>query len=262
MTSVNASVWAQKIDGNSVRISELERIVFQSHPEVLAAIDADKLHAASEQTKRPANATTWLWVLLGLVVVFAPITGVAIYGSHRYLDIEPLEAATSIPIAGLCFAITLVAQVVVTAIWISQGALRSRPVLIYAVVTAVLAAFATAGVPRVADEAAIDAGFWYWPIPATVATGLLLASAVLLRWRAHGTVSPRAAGYKLVRQTIGALPADVRRQLRKDRDAAVRHLHERGLLNDSRAQVAAGAELGRLHRLELIWEEKDERDQG
>lgn len=259
MTMSNAASWAQSVEGTSFRISEVERIAFRSHPDVLAAISADGDEAATEADRSRRRGTGWLWLLIGIVVLVAPVLGVAVYGQHSYLDIPPLPAQTSMPIAGVCFLITVVLQLVFAVGWLAQGALWSPLLLAYALLTSVLAGFAAVGMPNAAAAQQYDLGPWRWPSLIALGVGVALTIALLLRIAARGRVSARATGWKRVRQTVGALPAAERRCIRAERNEAVRVLGDRGILDATRMQLASGAELGRLHRLEAIWKELDER---
>ncbi|MFE6735291.1 hypothetical protein [Microbacterium sp. NPDC057650] len=67
MTPGDPQSWARAVENQSFRISEVERIVFRAHPEVIQAIDADEAddHA-------PRRGSTWMWIRVGLVPLFAP----------------------------------------------------------------------------------------------------------------------------------------------------------------------------------------------
>jgi len=256
MSFTDARTWAGSVDPAVFRISELERVLFQRHPDVIAAIHDDD--PTTDAERRGAWSSGWIWAPIGIVILFAPVLGVAIYSEHSYLDIPPTPASVSLPVSALCFAITFIIQAILASVWLRQGAMWSPWAFGYAVLSALLAGGASIGLPGVAAAQDHPSGLWHVPAVAALALGAIWALALVLRMRTRGRVSRHASGWRRVRQTINALSATERRALRQERRAAVDVLQQRGILDQDHAQIAAGSELGRLHRLEPIWKRLEE----
>lgn len=257
MSPVNAQEWARRSDESSLRISELERVVFRAHPEVLAALEVDRAGAGADAS-RQAYPGSGRWSIIGMfVILLAPMAGVSTYSLGPATNFERIDASIAIPITGVCFVITLIAQGLAAIMWISQGAVWDGAILFYGAMSAVLGWFATIAIPRIALKDGVAPGTWYWSVPTAAVVGVLLAAAVWSRRSTH----ERATGFQLVEQTVSALSERKREELRRDRNAALRILHERGVLGDVRVQVAEGADLGALERLELVWKARDAHSQ-
>ena len=262
MTFSSAQEWARSdAAAADPSLATLERVAFQRHPLIVDAFDGTRGEATEHAARRRLPGSGWLWLLLALVMLFAPLLGVAIYGEHRYLDLGVTPASTSIPVSGLCFAVTLLIQLALAIGWVRGGAVWSTPIFGYAAVSGTLAVFATFGVQNVArDQGHPGPGLWLVPIVAAAVAGCTLALANVVRIRAQGRgADPRLTGRRQVKALVQALPASERRMIKQDRNAAVDILAERGFLGDLHAQTATGQPLGNLTWIEQYWKDRDER---
>ena len=265
----NARSWAEDHSlANVPRLARLEGFAFQHHPEIVAAFGADgaaMARFAAVNRRGPARRVgNVLLVVVGIAVVLALVLGVAIYGdAPAYVapTAEPLPAQVAVPISGVCFLVTALAQSVAWIGWLRGGARWSPVLLAAAVVAAVMAAFASAGIPNTAArDGYADTAVWIWPVWLTLALSAALAVGILLRVRSRSpepvddpvdapvTVSDRERARMLVR----ALPVDERRAVQEDRDAALRILADRGLLDTPTLERALAADLGTLFTLDPI----------
>lgn len=235
-------------------LAALERGILAGHPEVIAAIDADDVTRVGRgSAMRNIGA-----VVVMAVILLAPILGVAIYGEHPYLgNVPTTPPSTSVPIAGTCFALVVVAQLVIAAVWLRRGALWSVPVLLYGLWSGGLALFAALGTANVAAAAGYDPTGWRTPIVAAAVCGGATVLAVLARVGARARVPAHVTGWQRVRRTVAALPKRERDALRARRDAAIRELADRGLITEARRVSASGSALGELRRMEQVWRRLD-----
>ncbi|MBO1741458.1 hypothetical protein [Leifsonia sp. TF02-11] len=235
-------------------LAALEREILANHPEVIAAIDADDVSGVA----RPSALRNIGSVVAVAVIVLAPLLGVAIYGEHPYLSSVPkTPASTSVPVAGVCFAVVVLAQLVIAATWIRGGALWSVPVLLYGLWSGALALLSAIGTANVARDAGYDPAGWRTPIIAAAVCGGALVLAVLARIGARARIPARVTGWQRVRRTVGALPKHERDALRARRNTALRELADRGAITEARRVSASGAALGELRRMEQVWRRLD-----
>lgn len=266
----DARSWAQDHSlANVPRLARLEGVAFQAHPEIVAGFGADgqamaRVAAAASRSSGARTIGTAVMVVLFIAALIAPVLGVAIYGdAPAYVapTAEPYPADVAVPISSVCFMIAALTQLVCAVLWLRRGALWEPGLLVISAATAVLAGFAAIGLPNVADRDGFDLGAWIVPVWLTIAIGGLLALGIVLRRAVRApdtgpertapprpTVSDRERSRMLVR----ALPDAERQAVQDDRDAALRILAERGLLDDETLGRALDADLGTLFVLDPI----------
>lgn len=265
----DARSWARDQSLAAVpRLGRLESVAFQAHPGIVASFGADGaslaavMAAAARRTpaRRLGNAAM---VLIGILLLLAPVVGVAIYGdAPAYVapTAEPLPAEVAVPVSGVCFAIAALSQLALGIGWLRAGARRSFPVALLAGANTVLAVFAAFGLPGVAARDEVPVGAWIVPVWATIAiAGLLTVACVLRRGALPADPAPAAlpgaptvSDGERARLLVAALTHDERVAIRTDRDEALRILAERGLIDDDLRTRALGADLGTLFTLDTL----------
>jgi len=266
----DARTWAQEHSlANVPRLARLEGFAFHAHPEIVASFGPDgaaMARFAAEHRRSPARtAKNWLVGVLGGIALLSPMLGVAVYGrAAPYIapTADPIAAPVSVPIAGICFAVCTLVQIGLWIAWLRGGARWSPVVLGVAGISAVLAAFAASGIPRVSSRDAFAAGAWMIPVWTALILGGALAIAVLLRVRAgrRGAVEeepparPTVSDGERARRLVLELPEAERRLARVDRDDALRILAARGLIDDATLTRALSADLGTLFTLDPVRE--------
>ncbi|WP_306232993.1 hypothetical protein [Agrococcus beijingensis] len=246
-----ATAWADDLSAAvEPRLGILEAYALQRHPDALQHMGEDGAGLARvAAAKGSGMAGLWL-VLPALLAIVAPVIGFAAVvgdpaGFHR------MEASTSVPIAGVCFAIAAVVQLVAAIWWLRSGRARHYMLFILAFGTAVLGA-ATWWVMGAASSFDGFDGAAAWRVPVLIASVLGAAYGVLMLalGRPAGVDEAAApAGGDGLHAALAAIPGDELREIRADRDAALARLVERGKLSAEVAGRAARAELGTLHRL-------------
>lgn len=266
----DARSWAQDHSlANVPRLARLEGIAFQSHPEVVETFGADGqslagVVRAGRGRSRGRSASTAVLVVLGILILLAPVIGVAIYGdAPAYIapTAEPYPAEVSVPISGICFAVAALTQLVLAIVWLRGGARRSVELGTVAGATTVLAVFAAIGLPNVSAQDGFDLGAWIVPVWATILIAGPLTVAIILRRgvrpdapaespdvRMPATVSDR----ERARLLAAAVPAPEREVIAADRDDALRILADRGLIDADVLERALVADLGTLFTLDPI----------
>ncbi|UUT35822.1 hypothetical protein [Microbacterium elymi] len=144
----------------------------------------------------------------------------------------------------------------------ARGARWSPLLLGLAVIAAVLAGFATAGIPRVSARDDFAFGAWIVPVWVTLVLGGVLAIGILLRVRVRtpeptataATAAPAVSDRERARTLVRALPSSEQGALQADRDDALRILAGRGLIDDATLERALGTDLGTLFTLDPIRE--------
>jgi hypothetical protein len=266
----DARSWARDHSlANVPRLARLEGFAFQAHPEIVATFGADgaamvRFAIEHERRRKPAHRAKNLVIgVLGVVMLLAPIAGVAVYGAWfikgAYFA-DPLEAQVAVPVAGVCFMIAALTQVVLWVVWLRGGAHWSPFLLGMAVLAAVFAAFAAIGVPNSAARDDYDASGWLWPVWVTLVLGVALAIGILVRRGVREAepeaepepASPNLSDRERARMLVDRLPDAELRAVRDDRDDALRILAERALLDEATLQRALAADLGTLFTLDPI----------
>lgn len=247
-----ATEWADDLSAAvEPRLGILEAYALQQHPDALRHMGEDGAGLARVAAAHGGvKAGLWL-VLPALLAVVAPVIGFAAVvgdaaGFHR------MDASVSVPIAGVCFAIAAVVQVVAALWWLRSARARHYTLFILSFGTAVLGA-ATWWVMGAASslDGFPDAAAWRLPVLLAVAAG---AAYGVLMLALGGPAAPETevltrADADGLRAALAAIPDDELRAIRADRDAALARLVERGKLTQETAERAARAELGTLHRL-------------
>ena len=266
MTSpyADAREWARDQSlANTPRLARLEAFAFQQHPEIVAGFGPDGASLAARWKPRSVvrSGAGIAFALLGIAGLIAPLAGVALYatGLSMFALVDPLPPEIAVPGAGICFAVAVVAQLVLWFAWLREGATWSPGTLTMTAAAAVMAGFAAIGLPRIAADRDYDLGGWLWPIIATFVVATALTAAILLR-RGHRvavveepvpsapTLSNRERGRMLARE----LPELERTRIRAERDDALRILRERGLLDEDTLARALAADLGTLFTMDPI----------
>jgi hypothetical protein len=239
----------------------LEAVACQAHPDVVATFGDDGAAVAALLGRRPAGAVrrglTGLGILLALIGVIAPVAGMAVLGAESYL-IDRVPAEVSVPIAAAAFAVGAVTMLIAGLSWWRSGAKWSGLLFGVVVVAVVSAVFATVSMPTVSgrDGYPLPAAMTV-PVWATLVLGVVLLFALLARFRVREpeeqappasvtTVGDRHAAEQAAR----SIPEAERAAIGADRDAALRILAERGLIDEETLERALHAPLGTLFTLD------------
>lgn len=257
----SALAWAEQQSASATpRLGMLEAYALQRHPEALAQAGPDGAALAALVAPRGAGAAMrdvggWL-VGLGLVaVLLAPLVGMAsLLGDP--VGVWRMSIADSAPIAGVCFALAALVQLVVLGVWAARGRRRSPLWLSVSIATAVLGAIALWFGSGLAQSAGFGAwAGWSLPIIAAIAIAVLAAALQLLLARApvatpEASEPATAVGGATPHAALAAMTPAARREVLADRDAAIASLERRGLLDADVAARARSASLGSLHLLD------------
>lgn len=240
----------------------LEAVAFQSHPETVATFGDDGAAVADLLGRRQPSGgrrvMTWIVGVLAVLGFLAPISGVAAIGADSYL-IEGFPASVSVPIAMVSFTFAATAQLIAIVVWWRAGAYWSGMLCGIGVVSAICAGLALISIPNVArhDDYELPP-FALGTVWATMITSILLIVLVVLRFRirvseptdADPRTVPTITAAHTAEQAVRALPADERNVMVADRDAALRILAERGLIDDALLGRALAAAPGTLFTLD------------
>lgn len=258
----DARSWAEAHSAaGSVRLGMLEAMACQSHPEVVATFGDDGAAIAELIDHRAPGAArralSGIGVVLVIAALIAPIAGVAVLGAESDL-VERMPADRSVPIAAVCFVLAVVVLLVTGVAWVRGGAGWSGMVCGLGAVFALCGVFASISMPTVSGRDGYDLPtLARVPVWTTLALGVLLAVATTLRHRvrepepevapaAPTTTSDRHAAELAAR----SIPDAERVAILADRDAALRVLAERGILDGTTLDRALSAPLGTLFALE------------
>ncbi|MBO1769778.1 hypothetical protein [Agrococcus sp. TF02-05] len=250
----SALAWADDLSAAAEpRLGILEAYALQRHPAALEHMGDDGAGLARVAGAK-GSGMAGLWLLLPLLLaVVAPVIGFAALlgdplGYHR------LDGDASVPIAGLCFAVAAIVQVVAAVRWLRGPRPRDRQLLLLGLGTAVFAALSWWVMGSAASLASVaGAGGWRAAVLVAGALGLVLAALVLALGRGDATAAAphgAPADRDALAAALAAVPDDELRRIRDDRDAAIALLAERGRLAPEIADRARRAELGTLHRID------------
>lgn len=243
------------------RLGLLEAVACQAHPEVVATFGDDGAAIAGILGRRPAGVVrrwfTGIGLLLVIVGCVAPIAGVAVIGAETYL-VDRIPAERSVPTAAVFFSIAVAMLIVTGVVWLRSGARWSDVVCGIGVVSALCGAFASISMPTVSgrDDYELPT-IMQLPVWTTLAIGALLALVTALRLRVREpepqptpvtpvTISERHAAEQAAR----SIPGTERDAILADRDAALRILADRGLLDETTLGRALASPLGTLFTLD------------
>ena len=251
-----AAAWADDLSAAAEpRLGILEAYALQRHPAALEHMGEDGAGLARVAAAK-GSGMAGLWLMLpALLALIAPLIGLAaILGDP--LGFHRMDASTSVPIAGVCFAIAAVVQAVAIVWWLRSRRERQGTLLLLAFGTAVLAA-TTWWVMGTASSLQGFDGAATWRIPVLVAGALAVVFGLLLLALGHAPsddaerdAALRAHDGDALRAALARIPDAELQQIRADRDAAIELLAERGRLPRPIADRARQGELGTLHRLD------------
>ncbi|RWR22038.1 hypothetical protein D8Y24_08340 [Agrococcus lahaulensis] len=253
----SALAWADDLSAAAEpRLGILEAYALQRHPEALAHMGDDGAGLARVAAAK-GSGMAGLWLMLpALLALIAPLIGLAaILGDP--LGLHRMDASTSVPIAGACFAIAAVVQAVAAGWWLRGRRERHGTLLLLGFGTALLAgltawAMSSAG----ALQAVADAGPWRVPVLIAGVLGLALGVLVLVAGSrvdagaAEREAAERAHDGDRLRAALATIPASELDRIRADRDGAIALLVERGRIPAETGERAQRAELGTLHRID------------
>ena len=255
----SALIWAQEHSlASPVRLGVLEVMAFQQHPEIYALFGSDgALRAERESVPRRSVARrvgATLVIILIVLGAIAPVAGMTVLASDRF-GFFYVDASRSVPIAGVCFAIAALAQLVLLIGWLIRGARFDGLPFGTVVVAAVMASITLVSIP---NHSAHD-GFegweaWYPPVLICLGISVISAVAMLLRFRVRAPETHEAppavpsptVAISTIRSRVAALPYPERQAIAADRDAALATLHQRGLIDDQQLELARTRDLGTL----------------
>jgi hypothetical protein len=250
----SALAWADDLSAAAEpRLGILEAYALQRHPAALQHMGDDGAGLARVAAAK-GSGMAGLWLLLPvLLAVIAPVVGFAALlgdplGYHR------LDGDVSVPIAGACFAVAAVVQVVAAIRWLRGPRPRDGQLLLLGFGSALFAALSwwvMGSASSLASVPGVDA----WRVAVLVAGVLGLALGVLVlalgRRGAVPEAAPRGASdASALGAVLAGIPDGELRAIRDDRDAAIALLAERGRLAPEVADRARRAELGTLHRID------------
>lgn len=251
----SALAWADDLSAAAEpRLGILEAYALQRHPAALEHMGDDGAGLARVAGAK-GSGMAGLWLLLPLLLaVIAPVIGFAALlgdplGYHR------LDGEVSVPIAGACFGVAAVVQVVAAVVWLRGPRLRDRQLLLLGFGTAVFAALSWWVMGSAASLASVaGVGGWRSAVLVAGVLGLVLGVLVLALGRGAAAVTAAPEDARAHRDALAAVLAGIPdhelRSIRDDRDAAIALLAERGRLEPSIAERARRAELGTLHHLD------------
>lgn len=259
----DARSWAEAHSAaGSVRLGMLEAMACQSYPEVVATFGDDGATIAELiEDRAPSTARralTGLGVVLVIAALIAPVAGVAVLGAESDL-VQRMPADRSVPIAAVCFALAVVVLLVTGVAWVRGGARWSGMVCGLGAVFALCGVFASISMPTVSGRDGYDLPTTMQaPVWTTLALGLLLTAVTVLRFRVRDPEppvtpdAPTTTGDRHVAELAArGIPDAERVAILADRDAALRVLAERGLLDETTLGRALAAPLGTLFALEV-----------
>lgn len=242
---------AQRMSGDySPGIATFEAYAFQRHPDALQHMGRGGRAMRKTMARGgAAKATHAVGTTIALLSLIAPIIGLAAIlgdpaGFHR------MDASTSVPIAGISFAVAAVTVVVVAILW-RRGERSRHPLHL-------LLGYGTAGLAAMTWLIMVTAssfdgfeGWQAWRIPVAVAGVLGLAFGVLVSVAGGRAAAPIDGDeQRSLREAVEAIPADERATILEDRNAAIAIMVEKGRFSSELGERAMRAELGTLHLLE------------
>lgn len=251
-----AAAWADDLSAAAEpRLGILEAYALQRHPEVLEHMGEDGAGLARVAAAK-GSGLAGLWLMLpALLALIAPLIGLAaILGDP--LGFHRMDASTSVPIAGVCFGVAAVVQVIAAVWWARGPRERHGTLLLLAFGTAILAA-ATWWVMGTASSLQGFGGAAMWRVPVLAAGALAVVFGLLLLVlgrrpdpSADHDAAMRAQDVDVLRAALYRIPGDELQGIRADRDAAIALLVDRGRLPSGLGDRARRSELGTLHRLD------------
>jgi hypothetical protein len=259
----DARSWAEAHSAaGSLRLGMLEAMACQSYPDVVATFGDDGAAIAGLIDDRPPSparrALTGVGVVLAIAALVAPIAGVAVLGAESDL-VQRMPADQSVPIAAVCFVLAAVTLLVTGVAWVRSGAKWSGMVCGVGAVFALCGVFASISMPTVSGRDGYDLPTTMQaPVWTTLALGLLLTVVTVLRFRVRdpepqvAPPTPTTTGERFAAEVAPrSIPEAERAAILADRDAALRVLAERGLLDETTLGRALAAPLGTLFALEV-----------
>ncbi|MCR2825719.1 hypothetical protein [Microbacterium sp. zg.Y909] len=263
MTFVHASAreWAaEHSTAMAVRLGRLETIAFQHHPGIHRHFGSDgALYASAPRPQRSRLAQTGTAVLVTLAIsgVAAPAAAVAVLGADRF-EFFRMDAARSVPLAGVLFLIAAVTQIVLLVRWVRAGARYDGFTAGIVLVAAVFSGFGLVAFPNIAAYPG-STGWQNW-YPATVVTFAISVLSLVAQLVRRGTrrsapvaeppAMPAGGDPSEIARLIAQLPESERAGIEADREAALQILHARGLIDDATLARARATPLGQLHSLD------------
>lgn len=252
MSSV-VTAWARNVTPESFTFAALERVLFQQHPVIVEAIDADTTYATT--TPRARRGTGWLAFLFALLLFLIPVFGVAVYGEHDYLSNIPRTSPdTYIPGSAVSFLLTAGVLLVMGIVWLVRGARWSPMLAAYAALVGVLSIFAIVGVPqRALSDGVRVPDLLLWPARISLAVAVILLLGLLVRLGTRTRLPDAdATPDEVIAQLVRRLPGTVRQDLKASRKDALEILRARNVIDESLRTRASTASLGMMHRVGLF----------
>lgn len=259
----DAQSWAHaRSRSDTPRLGMLEAVAFQAHPEVVATFGDDGATIAA-LLSRPADTSVrrvgrGLLLLLGICGILSPVAGMVVLGAESYL-VDRVTASVSVPIASGAFWVAAAVLVLALIAWWRSGAYWSGIVCGIGVVSALSAGFSAVSMPRVSErDGYLLDPIALLPVWLTLVLGVVLAGALLLRRStrhpeaesAERPMRPTISDRATAMAAVATLTAEERAAVREDRDAALRILGERTLIDDETLARALQADLGTLFTLD------------
>ncbi|MBP1326905.1 hypothetical protein JOF28_002137 [Leucobacter exalbidus] len=238
------------------RLGMLEAVAFQAHPSAVPTFGEDGAAIAGIlRRSRPGSGPrliTGLVMALCALGAVAPIAAVSVIGAESFL-IDRVPASVSVPVASWAFVLSAVTLVAVLIAWLRSGAYWSGVLCGLGVVSALFAGFALISMPRVATRDAHELpNLAYVPVWLALLFGCTLAVAVAIRARHHPPeeARPVPGTAQESRSAVAQIPRAALAQVLADRDAALRVLADRSLIDAATLERALRAAPGTLFTLD------------
>lgn len=265
----DAVSWARaRSRGESPRLGMLEAYACQSHPEVVRTFGPDGAALADLLQKRPPGVarklSTAFFGVIVLAAFLAPILGLAVLGAVR----DPwspdrgeyvVTAEVAIPVAVAAFLIGGLALASVVVLLVRRKERLGTAVALWGLSAAATAVLASLNIPRRAEDEgyALDV-VTVLPVWATGVLGAVTGTIAVLRRRADRAPvarqppepAPGPGGRRAAERAALTIPDAQRWAMRQDRNAALRVLAARGLLDADLTDRAVDAPLGGLYALD------------
>lgn len=259
----SAQDWAHDHSlADDVSYGRLEIMAFQHHPDIYSLFGSSgALLAERESTptrSAPRRMGAAFVIILAILGVVAPVAGAAMLVGDRF-SFYVMDASTSVPIAGICFIVASVMQLVLFITWLVGGGRFDWMLAVPVLVAVVSATFALINIPASAERDGYEGWELWYPaaVVCLVLSGLVLL-AMLTRFRVRreevmeqpAALPSQIVAIATIRSLVTALQREERVAIMADRDEALATLHARGLIDAGEWEHARAQPIGMLFTLD------------